>query len=74
VTPGGRAGGDATTPAITAWLLAAMPSMSTWHPAVTTAQILATVRLPEFIVLHLLHELDVAGLADEAGDRWRRRE
>ena len=47
------------------------PSIS-WEPAVTTADLLATVHLPQHTVLHLLHELNVDGLAGEAGGRWRR--
>ncbi|HYI17898.1 MAG TPA: hypothetical protein VD836_04275 [Solirubrobacteraceae bacterium] len=54
-------------------VLAAMPSMTSWHPALTTEQIIDVVGLPRRTVLHLLHELHVEGLADEAGGRWRRR-
>ena len=54
-------------------VLAAMPSMVSWQPAATTVEIVRSVRLPERTVLHLLHELDVTGLADEAGGHWRRR-
>ena len=54
-------------------VLAAMPSVTSWQPAVTTTQIVHAVRLPERTVLHLLHELDVEGLAGEAGGLWRRR-
>jgi hypothetical protein len=54
-------------------VLAAMPSMSSWHPAPTTEQIITAVGLPRRNVLHLLHEVHVDRLADEAGGRWRRR-
>ncbi len=54
-------------------VLAAMPSMVSWQPAATTVEVIQSVRLPKRTVLHLLHELNVTGLADEAGGRWRRR-
>lgn len=54
-------------------VLAAMPSVSSWTRAVTTAEVLEAVQLPEPTVLHLLHELDAEGLAGEVGGRWRRR-
>ncbi len=54
-------------------VLAAMPSVMSWQPAITTADLVRAVRLPERSVLHLLHELHVEGLADEAGGHWRRR-
>lgn len=52
-------------------VLAAMPSSESWQPAATTEEILKAVRLPRRRVLTLLHELDVDGLAAEAGGRWR---
>ena len=54
-------------------VLAVMPSVMSWEPAITTADIVNAVRLPQTVVLHLLHELDVEGLAAEAGGHWRRR-
>lgn len=54
-------------------VLAAIPSLASWHPAVTTQEILIAVRLPRRRVLTLLHELNVDGLAVEAGGRWRLR-
>ena len=50
-----------------------MPTSASWQPAVTTEEILGTVRLPKRRVLTLLHELHVDGLAVEAGGRWRLR-
>jgi RimJ/RimL family protein N-acetyltransferase len=52
-------------------VLAVLPSSESWQPAVTTEEILKVVRLPRRRVLTLLHELDVDGLAAEAGGRWR---
>jgi hypothetical protein len=54
-------------------VLATMPSSASWDPAVTTEEILRAVRLPRRRVLALLHELNVDGLAVEAGGRWRLR-
>lgn len=54
-------------------VLAAMPSVISWEPAATTRQIIDAVHLSERVVLHLLHELNVDGLAVEAGGLWRRR-
>ena len=52
-------------------VLATMPSSASWDPAVTTEEILRAVRLPRRRVLALLHELNVDGVAVEAGGRLR---
>jgi len=52
-------------------VLDVMPSSASWQPAVKTDDILRTVRLPRRRVLSLLHELNVEGLAVEAGGFWR---
>ena len=54
-------------------VLAVMPSVLSWQPAVTTADIVRAVGRPPTAVFHLLHELNADGLAHEAGGRWRRR-
>jgi hypothetical protein len=54
-----------------ALVLGAIPSGSSWTPAVSTEQIIRRVRLPRRRILQLLNELDTDGVASVAGGLWR---